>query len=97
MRALALLVAALLGTFLVVGVGHAAAAGSPAAAGHYLQVEVKTLPHPHLDLGFADEVTPAAPAVALQRNHVRSAVAVPVTPTATRVDSRVARGPPTGR
>ncbi|MEV0678776.1 hypothetical protein AB0I60_19890 [Actinosynnema sp. NPDC050436] len=97
MRALALFVAALIGTFLVVGVDHAAPAQARDTTGQHLYVGVPALAHTHPDLGLADEATPGAPVVALQRNHLREAVAVPVAPTAARVDTRVARGPPNGR
>lgn len=97
MRALALLFAALLGAFLLVGVEDAPSAEWCETAGQHLLVEASALPHTHPDLGLADEATPCAPAVALPRNCVRSAVAVPVAPTAARVGTRVARGPPNGR
>ncbi|MEU4803990.1 hypothetical protein [Actinosynnema sp. NPDC023587] len=97
MRALALFVAVLLGAFLVAGVEADADADRCETSGQHLSVGVLSLPHTHPDLGFADEATPGAPAVALRRDHVRSAVAVPVTPAAGRVDTRAARGPPAGR
>ncbi|WP_433272220.1 hypothetical protein ACQPZF_15805 [Actinosynnema sp. CS-041913] len=97
MRVLALLVAALIGTFLVATVEPAAPAGSAGAAGQHFLIEASTTAHTHPDLVFADEATPSAPAVALLRSSVRTVVRVPVTSTATRVDNRVARGPPDGR
>ncbi len=97
MRVLALFVATLLGTFLVAGVESDPRSGHGQAAGQLILSEALTTAHTHPDLGFADEATPSAPAVAHLRSSVRTAVGVPVTPPTARVDTRVARGPPDGR
>ncbi|MBB5953663.1 hypothetical protein FHS29_000233 [Saccharothrix tamanrassetensis] len=97
MRVLRLLVAALLGISVVVGIRLADSADHREATGQQPLLAAPTTTHLHPDLGFVEEAAPGEPVVTMLRTTVRTVVAVLVTPTAGRVEAQVARGPPNGR
>ncbi|GAA1341043.1 hypothetical protein J7S33_04510 [Saccharothrix algeriensis] len=93
-RVVHLLVAALVGLALVTG-AHATESSTRCEADRaHLASTAPATVFTHPDLGFAEEAKPCEPAVAHLWTTVRTAVAAPVAPTAARVDTRVARGPP---